>query len=86
MGKDKQGDKETARDLINSYTEHVEGTKAKRFCANDTLNYVLSDFDAKCEAHEVRFLHSVGIDNISINEIMFSSILLKTLEISNWVH
>ncbi len=73
-------DKETARDLINSYTEHVEGTKAKRFCANDTLNYVLSDFDAKCEAHEVRFLHSVGIDNISINEIMFSSILLNALD------
>lgn len=73
-------DKATARDLINSYTEQVDRSKPTRFCANDTVNYVLSDFDAKCEAHEVKFVHSVGVENISVNEIMFSSILSNALD------
>ena len=73
-------DKSTARDLINSYTEQVDGTKPKRFCANDTINYVLSDFDSKCEAHNVKFAHLVIVDQIYTNEIMFSSILSNALD------
>lgn len=73
-------DKSTAKDLINSYTEQVDRSKPKRFCANDTINYILADFDAKCEAHEVKFSYSVGVDHISVNEIMFSSILSNALD------
>ena len=73
-------DKDTARHIINSYTEQVERSKAKRFCANDTINYVISDFFAKCEAHEISFNNSVGIDKISVDEILFSSILQNALD------
>ncbi len=73
-------DKATARDMITSYSEQVDRTKPKRFCANDTVNYVLADFDAKCEANEIKFNHSIGVDYISTSEIMFSSILSNALD------
>ncbi len=73
-------DKATAKSIINSHIEQIERTKAKRFCSNDTVNYVLSDFSSKCEAHEVNFVYSIGVDNIYINEIMFSSILSNALD------
>ncbi len=72
--------KDTAMDLIRSYTEQVDATKSKRFCANDTVNYVLADFAAKCEAHEVKFVHAIGVDTIYENEIMISSILSNALD------
>ena len=73
-------DKDTAKSIINSHIEQIDRTKAKRFCANDTVNYVLSDFSSKCEAHEVSFTHSIGVDRIFANEIMFSSILSNALD------
>jgi len=73
-------DKATARDLINSYTEQVDRSKPTRFCSNDTVNYVLSDFASKCEAHEIKFAHLIGVDYIPTNEIMFSSILSNALD------
>ena len=73
-------DKDTARNLINSYTEQVDRSKPTRFCSNDTVNYVLSDFAAKCEVHEVKFLHSVGAVNIDANDVMFASILSNALD------
>lgn len=73
-------DKDTARNLINSYTEQVDRSKPTRFCSNDTVNYVLSDFAAKCEAHEVKFLHSIGVINIDATDVMFASILSNALD------
>lgn len=73
-------DKATAKSIINSHIEQIERTKTKRFCSNDTVNYVLSDFAAKCEAHEVKFAHTIGIENVIANEIMFSSILSNALD------
>ena len=73
-------DKDTARNLINSYTEQVDRSKPTRFCSNDTVNYVLSDFAAKCEAHEVKFLHSIGVINIDETDVMFASILSNALD------
>ena len=66
--------------MINSYTEQVDRSKPTRFCSNDTVNYVLSDFASKCETHEIKFAHLICVDYIPTNEIMFSSILSNALD------
>ncbi len=73
-------EKSVVQGMIQSYSEHVDGTKIKRFCTNDTVNYVLSDFEAKCEADGVTFLHKVEIGDVVTNEILFSSILSNALD------
>ncbi len=73
-------EKSVVQGMIKSYSEHVDGTKILRFCTNDTVNYVLSDFDAKCKANEVKFIHKVEVGEIRTNEILFSSILSNALD------
>ena len=41
-------DNETARKLIRSYIDSVEATTIVRYCANPSINYVLSSFAARC--------------------------------------
>ncbi len=74
------GDKAKAKELINSYTEQVDRSNPIRFCTNDTVKYILSDFAAKCDAHEVKFIHSIGVEKISANDVMFASILSNALD------
>ena len=73
-------DTQKAQDLIASYSDHIEGTALVHFCSNDTVNYVLSDFSAKCAAKQVRFLYSVDLKQLHIDEILFASILSNALD------
>lgn len=74
------GDLSKAQSLIHSYASHIEGTKLKRFCQNDTINYVLSDVAAKCDSLMIRFTYSVELDKMNIDELLFSSILSNALD------
>ena len=69
-----------ALDIIASYASHVEGTKLEHFCKNDTVNYVLSHFAAKCSSSDVRFIYTVELDELMVDEILFSSILSNALD------
>lgn len=74
------GDPKKAQDLIASYSDHIEGTALVHFCSNDTVNYVLSDFSAKCAAKQVRFLYTVDLKQLHVDEILFASILSNALD------
>lgn len=73
-------DPKKAQDLIASYSAHIEGTTLLHFCSNDTINYVLSDFSAKCTAKQVRFLYTVDLKQLHVDEILFASILSNALD------
>lgn len=75
-----QSDKETARKLIAGFSSRAEASAVKRYCRNDTLNYVLSDYAAQCQEKGIRFHATVELANLTVDEILFSTILANALD------
>lgn len=73
-------DTDKARQLIDGYTDRIERTRLQRFCSNETINYVLSDYAERCKAENVTFRVVVEMDVLEIDELMFSSILSNALD------
>lgn len=69
-----------ALEMISSFTSHIEGTKLERFCKNDVINYVLSDFAEKCKTNQIQFSYTIKFNDIKNDEILFSSILSNALD------
>lgn len=74
------GETDKARELIASHIAHIDGTRLERFCSIDTVNYVLSDYSAKCKAEEIPFNCVIELDALPVSEIQFSSILSNALD------
>ena len=75
-----KGDYDNAYKLVNTLTEHIEDTRIHRYCNNDTINYILSNFVEKCEKAEINYHINVKLDTLSVDEILFSSILSNGLD------
>lgn len=75
-----QGEIDKAKEMLASYTSYIENTRMQRFCNIDTINYVLSDFAAKCKLNNVEFIHKVEIEELQIDINMFASILSNSLD------
>ena len=73
-------DRETARDLISAYASYIEGTKVERYCANAIANYILTDFADKCKEKRVTFTCVAGVEELPVDEILFSFILSNALD------
>lgn len=74
------GEMETVRLMINSQLAHIDGTKLTRYCSNDIVNYVLSDYASRCSEKSVDFNCTVKLEELAVDEIMFSSILSNALD------
>ena len=74
------GEIDTAREMINSQITRVDGTKLERFCNNHMVNYVISDYSARCNAENIPFSCTVALDELTLDEIMFCSILSNALD------
>lgn len=74
------GDPDKAKEMLASYTSYIENTRIQRFCNIDTINYVLSDFAAKCKSNHVTFTHKVKIDDLCVDINTFASILSNALD------
>jgi len=74
------GNREKALEMISGYSSHIEGTRTEYFCENDTINYVLSDFAAKCDAHQVPFRYTVELSEFKLDELLFCSVLSNALD------
>ena len=70
----------SALEMISSYSSHIEGAKLERFCKNDTINYVLSDFAQKCKTNHIPFSYTLNFNDITKDEILFVSILSNALD------
>ena len=74
------GETEKARELIDSQITRIDGVRLKRFCSNEIVNYVISDYAARCREEEVAFICSVELDELPVDEIMFASILSNAMD------
>ena len=75
-----EGDKETARKMIAGFSAQVEATALRRYCRSDTVNYVLSDFSARCQELDVPFAPVVELTNEIPDEIIFCTIVSNALD------
>lgn len=75
-----QGDEETAMKLIDGYVERVEATAIHRYCTHDAVNYMLNHFENRCRAEEVEFVANIELPELTVDEIMFTSILSNALD------
>jgi len=73
-------DTENAMKMISGFVSEIDSTSIKRFCSNDTLNYIFSAFDTKCHDMNIRFNVTVSISDLNIDEIIFSSIVSNALD------
>lgn len=75
-----QSDRETAQKMISGFSQRAAASSVKRYCGNDTLNYVLSDYAAQCREKGVRFHSVIELDQLTVDEILFSTILVNALD------
>ena len=73
-------DKEASLKLIASHVAQIDATTVNRYCSNDTVNYVLTGFNSKCEELGITFNASVKTDFFSGDETMVASIISNALE------
>lgn len=73
-------DSDKAKEIITTYSSLIENTKIKYFCQNETLNYVLSHFATKCNSQNVRFIYTIELEELTVDEVLFSSILSNALD------
>lgn len=75
-----EDNKEGAYRLATTLIKTIDKTTLHRFCNNDTLNYILSDFNEKCKKEHIRFNTNMNLDTLPIDDIVFSSILSNGLD------
>jgi hypothetical protein len=73
-------DKEQALKMIAGYTAQVESAFIHRYCKNDTINYIIANFESKCKEKQIDFNATVEVETFSVDEILFSSIISNALE------
>lgn len=74
------GNTEKAQELIAAYTDNINHTRLERFCTNDALNYVLSDYSDKCKTAGIPFTCRIELEELKVDEIIFCSILSNALD------
>lgn len=75
-----EGNKEKAHEMIDSQISRIDGTTYRRFCENDMVNYVLSDYYARCHAADIPFHYQADVSRLGIDEVMFCSIVSNALD------
>ena len=74
------GETEKAREMIAAQIARIDGTRLERFCNVETLNYVLSDYAAKCRENDVAFSYDIALKELTVDEMIFCSILSNALD------
>jgi len=73
-------DKETALNLISNYVTQLDAAAVHRYCDNDAVNYVLSDFESKCKSAETKFDAAVEVSRLAVDEVILSSMISNALD------
>ena len=74
------GDTDRAQEMIASQIARIEGTRLERFCSIETINYVLSDYAAKCRKESVPFSFNIELEEMGVDKTLFCSILSNALD------
>lgn len=73
-------DKENAKKLISVFVSNVDSTAVNHYCENATVNYIISDCAAKCAHNSIDFSPTVEMQELCVDEIIFSTILSNALD------
>ena len=76
----KQNDKENSLKMISGFVKQVEASSLQRYCENDIVNYILTNFENKCRESSVEFKATMEIEKLAVDEILFSSIISNALD------
>ena len=74
------GETEKVLEMIGTQIDRIDGIRLERFCNVETLNYVLSDYAAKCKNAGIPFHCDIELDQLAVDEILFCSILSNALD------
>ena len=66
--------------MLSSYISRIDDVKMKHFCHIDIINYILSDFSAKCKHNHVSFEYTIEIEDIKTDMNLFAPILSNALD------
>ena len=75
-----QENKEQALKMLSGFVEQVDAASVHRYCKNDTINCILTNFESKCKEREIDYRVIVEIEDLFVDEILFSSIISNALE------
>lgn len=75
-----QNDRENALNIISGFISRVEASALHRYCENDTINYILTSYEAKCRESKTEFTANVEIGELKVDEAMFASIISNALD------
>lgn len=73
-------DKENSLKMISGFVSQVDAASLHRYCENDTINYILTNFKNKCCDLEIAYHVTVEIEALTTDEILFSSIVSNALD------
>jgi len=71
---------EAAQRIITDFKSYMEATSIKQYCENAAVDYILSEYDAKCRDEHIDFQAAVDISSLTVDEVMFASILSNALD------
>ena len=75
------GNYDHLKDYLDSITEKMDSTVAKNYCANPTVNMIVSYFSAPMKEHKIDFQYEISLpQNIKISDTDMTSILSNALE------
>jgi len=69
-----------AQKIIKDFKAYMEASSIKRYCENAMVNYILTEYGAKCRDEHIDFQASLDIADLTVDEVMFTSILSNALD------
>ena len=75
-----ENDVESAKRIVSGFTSGIDKTSVVRYCDNTIVNYILSDYAAKCEREGVKLEADVAVEKIEADEIMLASVISNALD------
>ena len=73
-------DKDSAMKLATSISDRIRQSEIKRYCNNNILNYIISDYAVRCKEKHIKFKTTVKLSEFTLDEIMFASAISNALE------
>lgn len=74
------GDSEKALELVRGYLNYADQVQLKKYCENDMLNYVLTDFADRCDKNAVELRLTVELEQVTVDEITLCVVLANALD------
>ncbi|MBQ4649526.1 MAG: sensor histidine kinase [Firmicutes bacterium] len=75
-----ENDIESSKRIIENLKTTTDSTILQHYCNSEMINYIISSYVSKCEELDVELETTVELDDLELDEILFSSILSNALD------